>query len=152
MIRIRTYKTYFDSIKTRITNIDTVFIVSHQDQLANKIREVAAGEIILIVIVPSADTNAADVNNIMENNTGIIYLLKKIDITNMTDDLFVDEMEETQDIMTAIKTMMTDDASDHQANHFMHYFEPNGMHTDPEYNYLGCNGWSLSFNIVNKGF
>ncbi len=28
----------------------------------------------------------------------------------------------------------------------------NRMHIDPEYNYYGCNGWSLSFNLQTASY
>ena len=152
MIKIREYQTYWESIKSRIPAINSCYIVSHQDQIEGKIRQVVAGEIVMLVIVPSADTDALSIDCVRENNVCLIYLLKKISLPNSDDSIFVNEMEEVQDLTTSIKTMMLADQGEHKEPHFMHNFDPDKMHMDPEYNFFGCNGWSVSFTLATNGF
>lgn len=154
MIRIADYKIYATSLKTRIATISRVKIVSTITQLEKWVRDLSLGEIVLIAIIPSADTNAPDYDNVKESNTCLFLLVKKIDPSDYSDDNDneINDMQAVQDVMTDIKELMKADAENHTLPHSMHGLEINGMHTDPEWNNLGCNGWSLSFMINTNGF
>lgn len=155
-MKIKTYTDYFKTdVKNAVSEITRVIIVSNESQLADKIKNVKASDIILVVIVPSADVNAMNVDDLFTMNTCLLYVLKFYTNRDKVDSDFENALEETQDIAAAIAQKMIDDVntSEHgDCPHIMHYFEPNGMHIDPEYNYLGCNGWSLSFNLKTPGF
>lgn len=61
----------------------------------------------------------------------------------------------TQQIITDVKKeilrLTSDYAVENNYTRLLHGLVPGRMHTDPEYNFLGCNGWSLSFAIKTKG-
>lgn len=155
-MRIKDFTSYFkNDIKNAIDEISEVFIVANESQLSDKIKSITKSQIFLVVIVPSADINAESVDDIKKNNSCLLYVLKFYNSKDKTSTDFENAMEETQDVLVAIEDKMTDDvntAAHGNCPHIMHYFDPNNMHEDPEYNFLGCNGWSLSFNLTTPGF
>ena len=154
MIPIKLYADYFKTMLDKNIGIKSVIIVATEPQLANHIREMAAGDFpALIALVPSADSIAQNSDTILEANQCLIYVLIKIDSTLETRDSFIDKMEESQNILASIKNIMLADRAQHEVfNHLLERIDLNRMHTDPEYNYLGCNGWSLSFILSTPGF
>jgi hypothetical protein len=151
-MKIKDYTGYFKTdVKNAVAAIDEVFIVSNESQLAEKIKKVTKSQIILVVIVPSHDINAPDVDNVRNTSTCLLYVLKSYSNRDKVDSDFENALEETQDVLMDIQQKMIDDVEEHGAVHLMHSFEPNNQHVDPEYNYLGCNGWSLAFTILKTG-
>jgi hypothetical protein len=155
MIPVRKYKALWDFIASQVTAIKTVFMVDDETELAVKIKEVEDKRIILVVVTPSSDLNAADEDNFGDIDSCIIYVIMKIDIRNESDDDSMDERELTQNTMTAVRSLMFDlegkcDGSD--ASNIMKQIVRGKQHIDRERNYLGCNGYSLSFGVKTNGF
>lgn len=154
-MKIRDYTDYFGTdVKNAVSDIDRVIFVANESQLSAKIKEIAAAEIILVVIIPSTDLLAPDVDNVKNSGTCLMYVLKSYPERDKLDADFIDALEETQDVLQLIQQKMEDDKNTGvhgDCPHIMHYYEPDGAHSDPEYNYLGCNGWSLSFNLLTPG-
>jgi hypothetical protein len=154
-MKVTDYTNYFKTdVKEAIESIDRVLIVAREDQLTEKIKQIKANEIFLVIIIPSSDSNAKNADDFMETHACLLYVLKCYNARDKVDTDFENAMEETQDVITLIKQKMIDDKSPAihgDCPHIMHYFNPDAMHTDPEYNYLGCNGWSLSFNLLTPG-
>lgn len=65
-----------------------------------------------------------------------------------------DDMDLMQGIMKDIKDfMLNDKVSCESAYHeLMSRLNEKSFHQDPEYNYLGCDGWSLSFKFGSMGY
>ena len=155
MIPVRKYKALWDFIESQIHAIDTVLMVDDETELANKIKEVEDRSIILVVITPLSDINAADEDNYGDVDTCLIYLLQKVDPRDESDEDIMNERELTQNTMTAIRILMLDlegrcDGTD--AARIMKQVIRGKQHVDRERNYLGCNGYSLSFGIKTNGF
>lgn len=150
MIKIRDYKTYGDSLKTRNALITKVVLVYTEADLAKKIKEITQTDVVLMMVVPSADSNAPDYDNITEKNTHVFYVLMKPDRTDLTDATLLDLMEDTQDIIEWIKNTMIADKS--ICGNMMRFLEINNIHTDPEHDMSGCYGWSVSMNLKTIGF
>ncbi|MEI6901084.1 MAG: hypothetical protein WCL00_14505 [Bacteroidota bacterium] len=158
MVSISTYKSFWDYIDGIVPGIDQVFVVHEESDLAFIIRDIESGEVILLAIFPSADVEATSVDDYEEIDSCFMFVVKKSDRGSLTHAEYLTELQSTQGIMTAIKHKMielagdTDHCSDPAAfGHMMHRLFINGMHTDPEYNLLGCNGWGLSFKLKTKG-
>ena len=153
MIKIRDLKNYFDSCNSRIDAITKVCMVSTENQLVKKIDDFEETDIVLLVIIPSSDTKGKDVDNIVESETIIMFVIGKIDPSSEDDEDFIDNMEIFQNAVTDLKKLMIADKQDTESGcHLMKGLDLNSIHTDPEYNYLGCNGYSLSCNITSHGF
>jgi len=153
MIKISVLKAYFDSMANRIQATKSI-LVRNETELAQKIKQVTAGELFLVVVIPSSDTRERDKDNILEEETLILYTVMKVDRANQIDADIVTGMELTQDCITALKSQLYADATNSNATYhrFIERIDFNRMHTDPEYNYLGCDGYSLSFILTSTGF
>ena len=153
MIRIKDFKAYWDAMSTRI-GASRCILVRTETELAQKIKAISAGELFLIAVIPSSDTVARDNDNIEEKETVIVYALKKISRKDQTDAIMLDEMEQTQNCISNVKYNLFSDAETHDAPYhaLIKYIDFNRLHTDPEYNYFECDGYSLSFALTTPGF
>jgi hypothetical protein len=151
-MKISDYKKYFESVRIAVPGISKVLVFASQDQFSEKVRDENPDDTLLILIIPSSDTNSVNVDDVMENNTGLLFIVKFTDIRSLENDDFVNFVDTMGDVMAQVKQKMTDDKHDHSCPGIMHYFDPNNMHTDPEYDYYGTYGWSLSFNLLTPGY
>jgi hypothetical protein len=79
----------------------------------------------------------------------IMFVLKKDRAQGATETNQMADMEETLAITNAITGILLNGFTDYTDYIFYEGIQPASIHIDPEYNYLGCNGWSLGFNIKN---
>ena len=154
MVRIRQYNDYFKGMLLKVPALKSFILVTAESDLMEKIRNISDDDFpLLIAVIPSADSIAPDPDNVLEASTCFLYVVKKLIQDSSSDESFLTLMETTQDVFTAVKLQMAADKSNHDTSpHFMHRMDLNRMHSDPEYNYLGCAGWSLSFNLLTPGF
>lgn len=153
MIKIKDFKAYWDAMATR-TGASKCVLVRTEAEMAQKIKGIVAGELFLVVVIPSSDTVSRDNDNIMEKETVIVYAIKKVSRKDQTDSIVLDEMEQTQNCISMIKYFLHSDAETHDAAYhaLIKYIDFNRLHTDPEYNYFECDGYSLSFALTTPGF
>lgn len=149
MINIKTYRQYWIDMVTRITGLEGQIIVANEAQLKNKLTKNVKYPL-LVITVPSANPASRDADNVIENNTGLIFLLTKVAASDRDVDNYVNTMESLQNIMKNIKEAMTDDLARCKAP--MTQLDVRSFHEDPEYNYLGHDGWSLSFQFGTVGW
>ena len=154
MVPVRDYKSLWEFIKTDDPRIDHLFMVDDETELSNKIEEVSDGDIILVAVYPASDSQALDEDNLFDVDTCVIYVLQKIEQRNINDDDLMDERALTQQILTHVRETMTTLMFNHvnNTNHrIMKQVIRGKQHIDRERNYLGCNGWSLSFSLKTNG-
>ena len=153
MIKINLLKSYFDAMAPRVLATKTI-LVRNETELAQKIKDFANGELFLVVVIPSSDTTARNPDNILEKETIILYAIKKVSHKDQNDTDVISDMIQTQECITAVKDALLDDAGDCDAlmHEYISRLDFNSMHTDPEYNYLECDGYSLSFVLTSPGF
>ncbi len=155
MVPVRTYRTFWEHMKTLVPQVNTVYLFATEKELTKYIAEVTTNDILLLALIPSSDTKAANIDNLTEVAPCVIFILRKTTDGDLSPEQLFEDREITQGVMNAVKQKMWDMAGDfdHQdANtRLMRRLILNGMHTDPEYNYLGCNGWSLAFGLDTKG-
>ena len=158
MVLISTYKALWEYIATLVDGIDKVLVVHEESDLASTIRDIDAGSVLLLAIIPSADIEATSSDDYEEIDACFVFVVKKSDRGSLTHDEYLLELESTQEIITTVKAKMIEMSSDfdhcregQSFTHLMHRLYINGMHTDPEYNLLGCNGWGISFKLKTKG-
>jgi hypothetical protein len=143
---------------TVVPGIDKVLVVHEESDLASTIRDIDAGCVILIAVIPSSDVEATSSDDYEEIDGCYVFVVKKSDRGNLTHDEYLDELNGTQTIINAVKLKLIELSADTDNcynpalfTHLMHRLYINGMHTDPEYNLLGCNGWGLSFKLKTTG-
>lgn len=156
MVAISNYKAFWDYLITVVQGIDQVFIFNDENQLSEIIRDVEAGKVLLVAVIPSTDIVASSYDDYEEVSSCYVFLLKKSDPGNMTHAEFLTEMEAMQVIMTAVKHKLIEFNADYDhcsnANiKLMHRLILSSIHTDPEYNLMGCNGWGIFFKLKTTG-
>ena len=154
MIPVREYQAFWQYMASQLTSIEKVLIVDDESDLQKKIADIDNGCIILVAVIPSADFNALDEDNFGDIDTCVLYLLQKVNDRDQTDEDIMNERASTQEIMNRIRRLMLDLAERYDASgpvRFMKQVIRAKQHVDRERNYLGCNGYSLSFGIKTYG-
>lgn len=157
MITVTNYKGYWDHVVTELTpdGLKKAYLVATEEGLGKKINNLKGTESpFLVAIIPSSDPKSPDDDAVGEVNSGMIFILHKRSHSDQSDSVFISDMDNTQAIMKKVKELMQHDKiTCSSAYHVtMERLILNSMHQDPEYNYLGCNGWSLSFQFETIGF
>lgn len=155
MIKISDYKSYWEHVLDELTadGLKYVALVATEEGLGKKIKDIKEFPA-LISIIPSSDPVSPNTDTIGEMNSGMIFVLMKRPQSDQSDSVFLSDMDTTQELMKKVKELMTEDKTncDAEFHLFMKRLDVQSMHQDPEYNYLGCNGWSLSFQFETLGF
>ncbi|HNW73975.1 MAG TPA: hypothetical protein PKN44_10145 [Bacteroidales bacterium] len=155
MILISTYESLWGYFCRKIQSISRHFVVADVDEMQEIASDLADGEVVLIAVIPSSDIETSNFDDIEEIDTCWVFVLKKSDPSSMTREELSRHRNVTQQIITDVKKeilrLTSDYAVENNYTRLLHGLVPGRMHTDPEYNFLGCNGWSLSFAIKTKG-
>ena len=144
----------WEYVQSQIPGIDHLFMVDDETELTNKISQVSDGDIILIAVFPSTDSQSIDEDNLEEVDSCVIFLLQKIEQRNIDDVDLMAERESTQELLATIRSAMYELMVNHiddSNHHMMHKLIEGKQHIDRERNYLGCNGYSLSFSLKTNG-
>ena len=150
MVNIKDYIAYLQKYPESITAIKKIIFVVNESQLTDYMRNLKKEDFpLMIIVIPSADAQSPDPDNICEMNHGLIYILKKFDATGYTPQKMIDDFDETQQVMELVKEKWYDDAHS-ECNPITGNLDAGSFHMDPEYNYLGCNGWSVSFKFQTQ--
>ena len=154
MIAVRKYKAFWDYIATQITEITRVLVVDDESELAKKISDIEDKAIFLVAVIPFADLQAMDEDNLGDVDTCVMYILQKVDPRDENEEDIMTERSNTQELMNRVRRLMLDleercDGTDQ--SRLMKQVVRGKQHIDRERNYLGCNGYSLSFGIKTNG-
>jgi len=154
MIKVRAYRQMFTDMLPSLTGISSLHYVRTEEELSKKIKELAEDELFLMVVIPSADSSSPDPDNISETDTCLLYCLKKVARRNQDDEDFIDDIETAQDAITLVKEKLHEHAFNTNSPFFnlMHGLDLSRMHTDPEYDYFGCDGYSLSYYLKTNWY
>lgn len=146
MLKIRDYKNYWLKYKTSIPEIDEILIVSSEGELSKRISLLKKAKYILAVVVPSIDVNARDTDSPWYNYSASFFMLTPVANSNQTEDSFIDNIDENgEHVQTILNTINTDVSSGSCS--LFHDIDFGSIKIDPEVNFLGCNGYSISFNF-----
>ena len=152
MLRIATFKLLLKDLKDNSSNkILGIMTARSEAELSKIVKDIS--DFNLIGIIPSSDTDEHSFNNITETDTVVLYVLKPVgdgdrDLEDTTD------QEIAQDIIAGIKERLYYIAEhcEHALHQTIMELNFGSMHTDPEYNYMGCDGYSLSFTLKTNWF
>lgn len=153
MISVALYKQLWDAVALSIGASEAI-LVRTEGELAQKIKSIEHANLLLIAVIPSSDTTARNNDNILENETIIVYCVKKVSHKDQDDTDMMTDMVETQNAVTAVKDYLHDHATDCDAtfHNILKKMDFNQMRTDPEYRYFECDGYSLSVPLTTNGF
>lgn len=104
----------------------------------------------LAVTIPSADPETANEDNVAENNIVWIFILEKVDPGSFSASEEIEHYQKIQDVTTAVKNWLRDEKL--AGNEYLEYLNLQSLHTDPEYQFGGWNGWSINFNFDTDGY
>ncbi len=155
MVPINTYRSFWQFMASEVPGINHFFMIHEESDLASVIRDIDAGSVILFAVIPSSDIEATSGDDYEEIDSCFVFVVKKNDRGSLTHDEFITELHNTQQVIASIKHKLIELSLDRDHltpySHMLHGLFINGMHTDPEYNLLGCDGWGLSFKLKTKG-
>jgi hypothetical protein len=132
-------------------SIDKVFLVRSEAELAGDVKQIPSGTFYLAAVIPSSDTRAMNIDNVKEHETWLFYALEKSDRKGITAENRLASVAQQQRVISKIKQIIRDDI---YARVFPCHIRPdiNSMHTDPEDNFHGSEGYSLSFKVESDDF
>lgn len=104
----------------------------------------------LAVTIPSSDPASANEDSIAENNIVWMFILEKVDPGGLSAAEEIEHYQKIQDVTAAVKNWLRTAKLD--GNAFLEYLNLSSIHTDPEYQFGGWNGWSINFNFDTDGF
>lgn len=160
MVPIRQYRDYWKAMLTRIPAMKRVILVTEESELSNVIKNISDEEIFTVVVVPSAKSRPGDTDNFGMMNTGIVFVLQKLergsisptnDTSDANDDL-IDYLEVSQNVMKSVVDTLKADKDDQDHCTLMKKLDLNRITVEPEYNYFGSYGYSLSFYFETPGY
>jgi len=143
MVSPKILKTYFLTYMQRVSGITHVFCLVKEEEIQKRLKSIPIKSIALVIIVPSFDSKAPDRDNIREECQLLMMLVKRIDRKDDTEDSYLDVLDEMTDKLKLVKKCMLDDKRNPQ--NIMRHLSADGIHTDPEIDFHGCFGWSMSF-------
>jgi hypothetical protein len=154
MILLTAYDSYWQAKKTAFPAIKSVHLVANEAQLKDVINKPGEQFPMLLATIPSADPESRDVDSISEKNTCLLFILEKVAAADRTAGNYITRMTALQQIMAGIKEEMALDFEGcaRPGHAVMQRLDLGSLHQDPEYNYLGCDGWSLSFRFTTLGY
>ena len=123
-------------------------LVANEKHLVKRLGDNAG--VWLAVTIPSADPASVNEDNIAENNIVWMFILEKKDPGSMTAAEEISHYQKMQDTTAAIKNWLRDRKLD--GNELIEYIDLRTLHTDPEYQFGGWNGWSINFNFDTDGY
>lgn len=146
MVNVKAYIEHLQGYLSLIPEIKHQVFVVNQTQLTDQMRNLGKDKFpLMLVVVPSAVAGSPDVDNVVEVNTGLIYILKKFEVNNYTNAKMIDDLDQTQDVIEKVKSQIIQDA--HGECDLFGSLQPTGFNTDPEYDFMGCVGWSVSIDF-----
>lgn len=148
MIRILDWNTVLKDMHVAIPAVAGFVLVANEKHLVKRLAD--DDGIWLGVTIPSADPETMNEDNVGENNIVWIFVLEKTDPGSLTADEELEHYQKIQDVATAVKNWLRDQKL--EGNEFLEYLNLNSVHTDPEYQFGGWNGWSINFNFDTEGY
>lgn len=148
MINITTLKQFATRLVAE-TELTKYILVTNEGQLSKRVQDLKQTDFpLLVVVIPSYDAAAIDRDNFKLLTQMLMFVLKRDRFQGQKPELLEEDMEETLSITeTIIQTFMAGfDVADCTIPEMI---VPGSYHIDPEVNFLGCNGWSISFQLKN---
>jgi len=150
MISIQDLKEFALHIQNLI-ELEKIFLVSREEQLQKFIKEIESNKAFGILVIPASKGEGENQDNYTESSILLIYLLQKVNDKSTDHDSYLNILAALQDKLKLLKTDFINaiDNCDHAQHILLKKLDLKSTHTDPEFNYIGCHGWSFSFRVKN---
>lgn len=143
--------TEFDSLiseMTAATAAEGYALVVNEKHLVKKLSDKTGIQI--GAVIPSADAGAKNEDNFGEDNICFLFILEKKDPGSMNELEELAHYQAVQNVASACKNWLRNKKL--EGDERMEYLDLNSIHTDPEYQFGGWNGWSVNFQFESDGF
>jgi hypothetical protein len=122
--------------------------VTTDTQLSKKIGDLKSAQFpLLVVVTPSYGTDAPDNDNVRDISQMLFFVLKRNKFQSATGATEIADTDETLAIARQIKSYLINGFPGANDCIIPAAIEPASFNIDPEWNYLGCDGWSISFQM-----
>lgn len=149
MITLSQLSAFANRIKDN-TDIQHTILVTTESELTKKMQSVRIEHFpVMIIVIPSYDAFGVGRDDFRLTANMIIFILKRDRFQGANETNSMADMEETLAITQKIIGFLINGFNDSNDCVFTDGIIPSSLHIDPEFNYLGCNGWSLGFQIKN---
>lgn len=148
MIRITDFNSLISEMVLGIPEVSGHILVANENHLVRKLGDKSG--VWLGVTIPSSDPETVNEDSVAENNIVWIFILEKKDPGSMNSSDEINHYQKIQDVTTAVKNWLRDQKL--EGNEFLEYLNLKSIHTDPEYQMGGWNGWSINFNFDTDGY
>lgn len=145
MIPVSKYKEYFRLAVASIDALRDMVTVVDENHLSKVVKEKTSDNYpMLVVVYPSATTRAQNADSIMGHNTGLLFVLLPMQDRSRSDHDYEKELQQASTIMTQLLGKMR---LDMEACDFMSQLHTDGIRVEPEYNFVGHIGVSITFSF-----
>lgn len=148
MIRITDFNLLIGEMVASMEGVAGFVLVANEKHLVKRLGDNAG--VWLGVTIPSADPETVNEDNVAENNIVWIFILEKVDPGSLAPSDELAHYQKIQDVATAVKNWLRDRKL--EGNEFLENLNMQSIHTDPEYQFGGWNGWSINFNFDTDGY
>lgn len=135
-------------IQKTIPELKGFVLVANENHLVRRLSDKPG--VWLGVTIPSSDPETVNEDSVAENNIVWIFILEKKDPGSMDAADELEHYQKIQDVTAAVKNWLRDKKL--EGNEFLEYLNLQSIHTDPEYQFGGWNGWSINFNFDTTGY
>jgi|GEM_PF-709935 len=137
-----------ETIQAENPELKGFVLVANEKHLVRKLGDKSG--VWIAVTIPSADPESPDEDNVAENNIFWMFILEKVDPGSLSNADELQHYQKIQDITTAIKNWLRNQKL--EGNEFLEFLNLASLHTDPEYQFGGWNGWSINGNFDTDGY
>lgn len=122
--------------------------VTTESELSRKVPNKKVNDFpLLVVVTPSFDVEGQDADSVRDVAQLLFFVLKRNRGQGEKETTQVTDMDETLAIVQQIKGYLLGGFPGVEDCAMPNDIVPHSFHIDPEFNYLGCDGWSMSFQI-----
>jgi hypothetical protein len=137
-----------EAIQPENAELKGFVLVANEKHLVRKLGDKSG--VWIAVTIPSADPETENEDNVAENNIFWMFILEKVDPGSLSNEDELQHFQKIQDITTAVKNWLRTQKM--EGNEFLEYLNLQSLHTDPEYQFGGWNGWSINGNFDTDGY
>lgn len=148
MIRITDFDNLIAEMVLAIPEVSGYVLVANEKHLVRKLNDKTGIQI--AVTIPSADPETVNEDAVAENNIFWIFILEKVDPGSLSDTEELEHYQKMQDVAGTVKNWLRDKKL--EGNEYLEYLNLHSLHTDPEYQFGGWNGWSINGNFDTNGY
>jgi len=147
MINLTQLNTLGQRLKDHTALNDFVWCTTESDLSKKLHKKIQSDFPLLVMITPSFDSKGSSLDSIRDVASMIFFVLHNPNSTNLTDVMLIDRMDLCLAITEEIQDVLCNGFPDEQGCFVSNGIDPSSFHIDPETNFLGCHGWSMSFEF-----